>query len=453
LTDDKVWQAVLGEMEVVMPKMQFMTWFRDTSLGLDNNKAVVLVPNDFAKNWLSKNKSEDILTCLKKIEPKVNNLEFKMKKGGSNERMALEIKVENKPKNESGSPGSLGQLNKEYVFENFVVGNNNSLAYAVAREVGAKPGQLHNPLFIYGGVGLGKTHLAQAIGQEIRKNNPKAKLAYVSCETFTNDFINAIASRKMAQFKKNYRDVDILIVDDIQFLSSKEGSQEEFFHTFNALQQKSRQIILTADKTPQAIPALEGRLASRFGGGMIVDIQPPNLETRIAILSEECKERDAMLPEDVTEYIAKNVSSNIRDLKGALNRLLTYCKFNATPATVKIASQVLKDIVASSNRSVDTADIVGAVCKYFAISKEDILGRGRKKEHIRPRQIAIFLIREQTNKSLPEIGKIMSGKDHTTILHSERKISDDLKTDPILKDEIETLRELILSPKEHGKFK
>ncbi|MDP3013438.1 MAG: chromosomal replication initiator protein DnaA, partial [Candidatus Subteraquimicrobiales bacterium] len=275
----------------------------------------------------------------------------------------------------------------------------------------------------------------------------------VSCETFTNDFINAIASRKMAQFKKNYRDVDILIVDDIQFLSSKEGSQEEFFHTFNALHQKSRQIILTADKTPQAIPALEGRLASRFGGGMIVDVQPPNLETRIAILSEKCKEKGAVLPEDVVEYIAKNVSSNIRDLEGALNRLLTYCKFNATPATAKIASQVLKGIVASSNRSVDMADIVSAVCKYFSVSKEDVLGRGRKKEHIRPRQIAIFLIREQTSKSFPEIGKIMSGKDHTTILHSERKISDDLKTDPVLKDEIETLRELILSPKERGKFK
>lgn len=448
MTDDKIWQAVLGEMEVVMPKMQFLTWFRDTSLSLtDKNSAIVYVPNNFAKDWLQKNKGDDILACLKKINDQVNSLEIKIQRNGSTDRLALEIKAETPPKQNIEDSNNTGPLNKEYIFGNFVVGNNNSLAYAVAREVASKPGQLHNPLFIYGGVGLGKTHLAQAIGQEIKKNNPKTRLSYVSCETFTNDFINAIASRKMAQFKKNYRDVDVLIVDDIQFLSSKEGSQEEFFHTFNALQQKSRQIILTADKTPQAIPALEGRLASRFGGGMIVDIQPPNLETRIAILSEKCKEKDAVLPEEVIEYIAKNVSSNIRELEGALNRLLTYCKFNSTPATTKIASQVLKDIVASSNRSVDTADIVSAVCKYFSLSKDEILGKGRKKELMRPRQIAIFLIREQTNKSLPEIGKIMGGKDHTTILHSERKISDDLKSDSGLKDEIEALREMILSPK------
>ena len=450
MTDDKVWQAVLGEMEVVMPKMQFMTWFRGSSLSLtDNGSAIIFVPNNFARDWLLKNKSADILTCLKKIEATINSLEIKIKKSSSTDRLALEVKIENTPKTNNSPSNNLSSLNKEYIFGNFVVGNNNSLAYAVAREVASKPGQLHNPLFIYGGVGLGKTHLAQAIGQEIRKHTPKIHLVYVSCETFTNDFINAIASRKMARFKKDYRDVDVLIVDDIQFLSSKEGSQEEFFHTFNALQQKSRQIILTADKTPQAIPALEGRLASRFGGGMIVDIQPPNLETRMAILSEKCKEKDAVLPEEVIEYIAKNVSSNIRELEGALNRLLTYCKFNSTPATTKIASQVLKDIVASSNRSVDTADIVSAACKYFSISKEDIFGKGRKKELMRPRQIVIYLIREQTSKSLPEIGKIMGGKDHTTILHSQRKISDDLKTDSTLKDEIEALREIILSPKKY----
>jgi len=434
-------------MEVILPKGQFLTWFKDTGIEIGKDgEAVILAPNSFSRDQLASKYKRDILGAIQKSSPDVKTLTFKVRKQKPLEKLELEVQ-DSPPKQNKRPEGRPASFNKEYIFENFVVGNNNALAYAVAREVAEKPGKSHNPLFIYGGVGLGKTHLAQAIGQEIRSKKPEAQLVYVSCETFTNEYIAAIASRKMAEFKHNYREVDVLIVDDIQFLSSKEGSQQEFFHTFNALHQHSRQIILTADKTPQAIPALEGRLASRFGGGMIVDVQPPDFETRMAILTGKCKEKEYLLPEEVIEYIAKNISSNIRELEGALNRLITFCRFKGTPATTKIAEEVLKDMVSSSNKVVGTAEIITAVCKFFSVPQSDVLSGGRKKELIRPRQIAIYLLREQTNKSLPEIGKIMGGKDHTTILHSERKITDGIKVDSNLKSDIERIRELIFSVK------
>ncbi|MDH4358331.1 MAG: chromosomal replication initiator protein DnaA [Candidatus Berkelbacteria bacterium] len=438
---DRVWQAALGEIEVILPKMQFATWYKGTELSLKGDKTAVLyVPNSFALSWLEKKNKDIILKAISKIEPSIKEIEFALKKGGSMERVALEIKSD---KGQKRSAPPTKNLNPSYTFENFVVGNNNSLAYAVAKEVAANPGKKHNPFFVYGGVGLGKTHLAQAIGREITKSDDKARVVYVSCETFTNDFISAIASKKMAEFKRNYRDIDVLIVDDVQFLSAKEGSQQEFFHTYNALHQNSRQIVLTADKIPQAIPALEGRLASRFGAGMVADVQPPDFETRVAILKEKCKEKGSFLPDDVIEFIAKNISSNIRELEGALNRLITSSQLNNITPSPEKASEILKDFISSLNKSVDTAEIISAVCKYYSLSRDEILGKGRKKELIRPRQVTIFLIREKTNKSLPEIGKIMGGKDHTTVLHSERKISDQIKIDNQLKTDIENIRVIL----------
>ena len=442
----KIWQAVLGEMEVLLPKTQFLTWFKGTSLELDNDTARIVCSNLYARDWLKTKHNDQILGAIRKIEPEVKKITYEIKSTGQAERIPLEIKANPTAKCDSDPmiPSPLN-LNENYTFDKMVVSTNNALAFAVAREVSEKPGKKHNPLFIYGGVGLGKTHLAQAIGHETKKKNPKTKIMYVSCETFTNDFISSIASRKMSQFKKNYREVDVLIVDDIQFLSSKEGSQEEFFHTFNSLQQASRQIILTADKPPQAIPALEGRLQSRFGGGMVVDIQPPNFETRVAILSEKCKERGFVLTDEVINYIAKNIHSNIRELEGALNRLMVFCQFNSASPTVELATNVLKDMIFSSNKKLDTAEIISAVCHHFGVSREEIISGKRKQELVLPRQIAIYLIREQTNKSLPEIGKIMGGKDHTTIMHSEKKISELLKTDQTMKETVENIRNKLLS--------
>ncbi len=443
MQNDRVWQAVLGEMEVLLPKTQFLTWFKGTSLELDGSTATVICPNLFSRDWLRSKHDRQILEAIQKSQSDIKDIKYKIKSSGEAERIPLEVK----PQERKSVPRDTGKinLNDNYSFDKFVVSSNNALAFAVAKEVAENPGKKHNPLFIYGGVGLGKTHLAQAIGHEVKIKSPDTKIVYVSCETFTNDFINAIASRKMNEFKRNYRDVDILIVDDIQFLSAKEGSQEEFFHTFNSLHQSSRQIIMTADKPPQAIPALEGRLQSRFGGGMVVDIQPPNLETRIAILSEKCKEKGFILTDDVINYLAKNIHSNVRELEGALNRLMVFCQFNSASPTLDLASSVLKDTISSSNKKLDTAEIITAVCKYYSVTKEEIISGRRKKELVLPRQIAIYLIREQTTKSLPEIGKIMGGKDHTTIMHSEKKIADLLKIDKSIKESIENLRNQLLS--------
>lgn len=441
---DKVWQVVLGEMEVVLPKMQFLTWFNGTELEIKGDTAVVICKNTFSRDWLKTKHKEQILQSIQKSAPEIGAIVFEIRHSEGLDRIPLEITpVEVAPEEKPAIP--LSNFNETYTFDKFVVSGNNAMAFAVAREVAEKPGKKHNPFFIYGGVGLGKTHLAQAIGHEIKTASPKAKITYVSCETFTNDFISSIASRKMSEFKKNYREIDVLIVDDIQFLSSKEGSQEEFFHTFNSLQQQSRQIILTADKTPQAIPALEGRLISRFGGGMVVDIQPPNFETRMAILSEKCREKGFALPEEVINYLARNIHSNVRELEGALNRLAVFCQFNNASPTVSTAESVLKDMISSTNKKIDTADIISAVCRHFSVTKEDILSGKRKKELVEPRQIAIFLIREQTNKSLPEIGKIMGGKDHTTIMHAEKKISELIKIDSNIKHQVEQIREYVLS--------
>lgn len=444
ISDEKLWQVVLGEMEVVLPKMQFSTWFRGTSFTKEGDTGIVFVSNSFSKSWLESHHRQDIILAIQKIDPQVKEIDFKIKRQTEAERVSIAIPAKKVEQVDAGDPLPKG-FNPSYTFENFIVGNNSALAYAVAQEAAAHPGTKHNPLFIYGGVGLGKTHLAQAVGHEIMRNSKDKKMVYVSCETFTNDFIAAIAGKKMNEFKKTYRDADMLIVDDIQFLSAKEGSQEEFFHTYNALHQNSRQIILTADKIPQAIPALEPRLASRFGAGIVVDLQPPNLETRIAILQEKCKEKRVVFPESVLEFIAKNISSNIRELEGALNRLATFCEFRGVSPSVAVASEALGDFVASSSRSIDTTRIISCVCKYFSIDKNDLVGKARKQELVLPRQIAIFLIREQTNKSLPEIGKIFGGKDHTTILHSQKKIENSLLHDSSLKSDVEKIRQNIFT--------
>jgi len=442
---EKVWRSVLGEMEVVLPKVHFGTWFKGTSIDLKSKtEAVVYCANSYSRDWLKNKNHGQILEAVKKSAPEITSIDYQVKQQDGLERLELKATLPEKPGDEL-KPKIKSNLNAKYTFKTLVVGNNNSLAYAVAEETSRDPGKKHNPLFIYGGVGMGKTHLAQAIGHAVLSHRPDAKVVYVSCETFTNDFIAAISSKRMSDFKKAYRQVDVLIVDDVQFLSAKEGSQQEFFHTFNSLQQNSRQIVLTADKTPQAIPALEGRLASRFGGGMVVDVQPPNYETRIAILTEKCRERNCFLPEEVVNFIAKSITSNIRELEGALNRLVVFCQFNGTPATLPIAQKVLGDLVQSISRKTDSAEIIDAVCKYYGVEREEIVSKKRKKELMLPRQVAIYLMREMTAKSLPQIGAIMGGKDHSTILHSENKINSILKTDIKLKNSINEIRQNILS--------
>jgi len=444
LEKDKLWKAVLGEMELSLPPMMFATWFKGTELdSINDGKVFIRAQNIFSRDWLKSKHSGQILESLQKFNSSIKEINFFV--GDTRKKDRGKINLESKPVSRSRESVQLQTYNlkEDYTFDSFVVGNNNSLAFAVAKEVAKSPGKKHNPLFLYGGVGLGKTHLAQAIGNEIKKNSPKAKINYVSCETFTNDYIAAIAAKKMNQFKKKYREVDVLIVDDIQFLSNKEGSQEEFFHTFNSLHQNKRHIILTADKVPQAIPALADRLASRFGGGTIADLLPPNLETRIAILNKKCQEIEFYPEAEVVEFIADQIKSNVRELEGALNRVYNYCHFNNISASKDTAKKALQDIISSSSKALSSAQIIQAVCDYYKLDKKDLLGKSRKQELIEPRHVAIYLLRNNTSDSLPLIGKIMGGKDHSTILHSYRKIEKGVLINIDLKKDIENICELL----------
>lgn len=433
-------------MELSLPPMMFATWFKGTELfEIEGSLAKIKAQNIFSRDWIKTKYKNQILEAIKTNVPEVSEVTFFVGNLAPEQRRVEPPVSKPKPKQREDVPEASNNLKEDYTFSAYVVGNNNSLAFAVAKEIVKSPGTKHNPFFIYGGVGLGKTHLAQGIGNEILSINPKAKINYVSCETFTNDYIAAIAARKMDLFKKRYRDVDVLIVDDIQFLSNKEGSQEEFFHTFNSLHQKKRQIIMTADKVPQAIPALEDRLASRFGGGTVVDLQAPNLETRIAILGTKCQEMEFFPPPEVLAYIAENIKSNVRELEGALNRVYNHCHYTNVTPNVELAKQALVDIISSSTKKISSAQIIKTICEYYSLDKKDLLGKSRKQELIAPRHITIYLIRNNSNESLPLIGKIMGGKDHSTIHHSFRKIENGILTDESLKKEVEEIQEILNS--------
>ena len=429
-------------MEVVLPKMQFATWFKGTSLELDGDLAYVFVANSFCRDWISSKYKAEILKSITKISPDVKRLEFKIKTQKPIDRLALEVKPKSAPKEQSDSLFATG-FKEDYTFDKFVVGNNNSLAYAVAQEVGSNPGKRHNPLFIYGGVGLGKTHLAQAVGHEVKRQNKNAKVVYVSCETFTNDFINAIASKKMAEFKRNYRNVDVLIVDDIQFLSSKEGSQEEFFHTFNALYEKNKQIVISSDRPPNAISSLEERLCSRFEGGMITDISLPDFETRIAILKTKAQEKRINIASDVLEYIALNIKRNIRELEGALNQVAVYQKVNNCDVDVEKIKVLLKNVISSPYKKITSKKIIKCVADFYDLKESEVLQFSRKKEIVRPRQIAMFFLRRELKSSFPFIGRRFAGRDHTTAIYAYEKISKEIEMDNKFKEEIDLIKQLI----------
>jgi len=315
------------------------------------------------------------------------------------------------------------------------------LAAATAQAVSTKPGLAYNPLFLYGGVGLGKTHLIQAVGNEIVFKSPKKKIVYVSCEKFTNDFINSISSGKTNDFKKAYRDVDVLLVDDIQFLSGKEGTQEEFFHTFNALHQGNRQIVITSDRVPQAIPEMEERLSSRFGMGMVADIQPPNLEMREAILKAKCQEKNYFLDQGIINYIASSIESNIRELEGAITRIMTYCQLNKIVPSLDITSKILQDMISSKGKNLTVEKIIKIVGQFFKVETKDLVSEKRNKELVWPRQIIMYLLRHEMNLSYPKISKQLNKKDHTTIIHGVGKIEKEIGINDNLKQELTLIKE------------
>jgi len=438
----EIWSAALGELEVVLSKANFTTWFKDTFiLSVDKSVVTIGVPNSFAKEWLEKKYHPQILITLEKLYPDTKTVKYEIVSPASRPSTLFESSpspVQTEMPTESHSHPT---LNTKYTFDSYVVGPSNRLAAATAQAVAAKPGLVYNPLFLYGGVGLGKTHLAQAIGNEIIKKNPKKKIIYVSCEKFTNDFIQSIGSGKINEFKKNYRDADVLLVDDIQFLSGKEGTQEEFFYTFNALHQTNRQIVITSDRVPKAIPQLEERLSSRFGCGMVADIQPPNLEMRQAILSSKCEEKKCILDEDTLMFVAENLESNIRELEGAITRIISYCELNNIRPSKDIAAKVLEDVITAKGKNLSVDKILNAVSEIFATSVDDLLSIKRNRDLVWPRQITMYLLRHEMNLSYPKISRELNKKDHTTIMHGVEKIEREIGKNSDLQKELTMIKE------------
>lgn len=445
MTNDQVWQTALGELELLISKANFTTWFKNTFVAdLSDSAVVVAVPNGFTKAWLETKYHAAIQKALQNaLQRDIAHIEYRVeaRHGGGATAVAAPVHVAaaSAPVTapETPRPVSKTGLDPRYTFDLFVVGKGSELAHAAAKAVAEKPGNVYNPLFIYGGVGLGKTHLMQAIGHDVLARDPRKKVVYVSSEKFTNEFIQAVSHGGGEKFKQYYRGVDVLLIDDIQFLAGKEGTQEEFFHTFNTLHQAHKQIVVTSDRPPKSIAALEARLVSRFEWGMIADIAQPDLETRVAILEAKCREKGIVLGQDILQYVATNVQSNVRELEGALNRLMVYAQLNKTEPTLDSTKNLLKSLSHGQKRGgLTPKQLIAIVAQFFDVAIEDVLGTSRKKELVEPRQIAMYLLREELHSSFPAIGNELGGRDHTTAMHACTKISTQLNDDEKLKQDI-----------------
>jgi chromosomal replication initiator protein len=445
-----IWQAVLGEIELSISRGSFVTWFKNTHLiRLDGGLAVIGVPNIFIKQQLEKKYSEVINETLNKNGADVKKIDFKISTGPlahkriDDDPVILESAAS--AKSNSGRQSSLTHsyrqgLNEKYNFENFVVGSGNELAYAAAQAVAQTPGAKYNPLFLYGGVGIGKTHLMQAIGNQLLKNNPSAHIVYVSTEQFVQEFLDAIRYKKNTDFAGYYRSADMLIIDDIQFIAGKEKTQEEFFHTFNALHQANKQIVISSDKPPRDIPTLEDRLRSRFAWGMTIDMQNPDFETRCAIIQTKADQNSISLPADLVEYLANLVQTNIRELEGALNQLLAFCEMRGLSPDLAVATMVLGN---SKNRPkhLSAKNIIEKTARHFSVSFQEITGPKRDKDIVIPRQIAMYMLRSELHLSFPKIAHELGRKDHTTAIHSVEKIESEMTLDPRVRQHIIEIKE------------
>lgn len=451
MNNEQLWQAVLGEMELIISKANFTTWFKNTFISyLDEAQAIVGVPNTFTKTWLEKKYHKEIATALENVSGKqIKEIVYKVENRAPSNIMAdivprfqKETTVSEQPI-EKPSINRFG-LNARYTFDKFIVGKGNELACAACHAVAANPGQSYNPLFIYGGVGLGKTHLLQSIGHELAKRNQK--VLYATCEKFSNDYINAVRTGQAKEFKEYYRNIDVLLVDDIHFMAGKDGTQEEFFHTFNELYQTNKQVVLTSDKPPKSMPAMEKRLISRFECGMVVDVIQPDIETKMAILETKCHEKNYILERDILNFIASKIQNNIRELEGALNKLIAYYEFNNYKPSIDTAKIILNDIISTTQtRQLSSKHIMETVSKFYDIEIKHITGQSRKKELVRPRQIIMFLMREEINASYPTIGQELGGRDHTTVMYAYTKMNKEIGTNGKLKQEVDAIKQLLLN--------
>ncbi|MDY0006856.1 MAG: chromosomal replication initiator protein DnaA [Spongiibacteraceae bacterium] len=449
---EPLWQQCLDHLEDELPAQQFNTWIRPLHAERDGDALRLLAPNRFVLDWVKDRYGEQIIAFARQLS------------GNAALRLVLEIgsrkKVEpdpaplrpaatapgpglGEPAPVRGTAGRRSNLNSNFTFDNFVEGKSNQLARAASRQVAGNPGVAYNPLFLYGGVGLGKTHLMHAIGNMILAQRPGANVVYLHSERFVADMVKALQHNAINEFKRHYRSVDALLIDDIQFFAGKERSQEEFFHTFNALLEGQQQVILTCDRYPKEVDGLEERLKSRFGWGLTVAIEPPELETRVAILMSKAQQTGAALPPEVAFFIAKRIRSNIRELEGALRRVIANAHFTARPITLDFAKEALSDLLALQEKLVTIENIQKTVAEYYKIRVADLLSKRRSRSVARPRQLAMALAKELTSHSLPEIGDAFGGRDHTTVIHACRKIQELKESEPrIAEDHANLLRTL-----------
>ncbi|HKX19993.1 MAG TPA: chromosomal replication initiator protein DnaA [bacterium] len=445
VTATQVWQEALTRIESQLSKPSFEAFLKAMQpLALEQDVFVFSVPSAFAKEWLEGRYRGLIAETLREVLTRGVDIRFVITEGEQNGQSVRTAPAQPSVRSSvsAGIPVETRHLTGKYTFDTFVVGAGNRFAHAAAKAVAEAPARAYNPLFIYGGVGLGKTHLLQAIGHHVLTRSPAARVMYVSSERFTNDLINAIRDDKMVEFRARYRNVDVLAIDDIQFLAGKERTQEEFFHTFNTLHESSRQLIISSDRAPREIPTLEDRLRSRFEWGLIADIQPPDYETRVAILRKKAEKDHIIVPDEVAQYIAQRISSNIRELEGALSRLRAHAEMARTPISVDLAAEVLKELLPQARvRPVTIPAIQRAVAEFFGIRIEEMKAKRRTKGVAFPRQVAMYLCRELTDASLPRIGEEFGGRDHTTVMHACDRVKHALADDAHLNAGVQSLVE------------
>ena len=450
---NEVWGSVLGELEIVLSQANFQTWLKGTELAeLEGSKAVVYVPNIFTRQWVQDKYHQQILDAINKVEPSVTSVDYTTKKASANTdvpttesiKMPVQKAARRYTAQAQSSIDSYNEFrpNQRYKFDNFITGSSNKLAFSAAQLVSEKPGEMYNPLFLYGPAGVGKTHLLWAISNFIHESQPDCKILYCTSEEFINTFLSAI--RKGEKFTDKYRRVDVLLIDDMQFIAGKEKTQEEFFHTFNALHQHNKQIVLCSDRPPKEIPTLEERLRSRFEWGMVADIQPPDFETRVAILMNKANTHSIELNMEVAEFIATHIDNNIRELEGALTKVIAHSRIHENIIDLAVAQEVLGMYISKQQVKLSPKAVLQKTADYYDITYNDIVGTKRSREVVVPRQVAMFIMREELGMSFPRIAKSLGGKDHTTIMHGVSKINTQIAKDSMMSQDIQSIKKILV---------
>lgn len=445
----ELWQAALGEIQLNISRANFITWFRHSTILEKKGDVVYIgVPSNFAKEWFQNKYHKQILNALQNLDNSIKKVDYiitPIKQPISplkTKKKEVLITIANEQLNLNHiTVDPITNLNKKYTFENFVVGANNELAQAAALSVTENLGTGYNPLFIYGGVGLGKTHLLVAIGNRVIQKNKKLKIRYIPSEKFSEELVTAIREQKMSEFKKSFNNLDLLLIDDIQFIAGKDKTQEELFHIFNNLYGKNKQIVFTSDRPPKVIPSVEERLRSRFEGGMIADISYPDLETRIAILKSKNQEKNVNIPEEILKYIAETIPKNIRELEGALNRVIAYAKLKNTHPTLEEVKKIITAIAERNQKFVSPKEVIKKIADFYDVTENDLTNHSRKQELVKPRQVAMYILREELQNSYDSIGEKLGRRDHTTVMYACKKIAEEIEKNPFFAQEVAILKE------------